>query len=421
MTEAQKNPRHSGRQRIFVLFNICLALATILAGSGLLFANWKLSNRKVVSIDNLRGDGSFNLPTGDLSAKNYLVTGADNNSCIDKNSKYAGGFGNRATYGERSDTIMIIRVTPSTNSASILSFPRDMWVKIAGSNRRGRINTTSDKKDPNRLIRTIKENFNIDIDHYVNIDFCAFKEVVDAVGGVRVPFLYQSKDKMTGFDVRKANVCYRFSGDHALAYVRSRHYRYFDPTKNKWVSDGTSDWGRINRQQDFTKRMVKKALDKARTDPRVATGILNAGLKNVITDDRLSPIMLLQLGQAMKNYDANTMGSYTMPGIGQMIDKASVIVPDLELQTAKNILAVFQGKANISKSITATTIVPTALAGNSDGISIISATLMIVTTSTTSTTSPPPTAPAPTTTLPDVSIEQNPRGIVPPNDPGCQF
>jgi len=418
MPDAPKQPRHSGRQRLFVLFNIALAATTIIAGSGLLFANWKLSNRQVVSINNPQGDGNINLPTGDLSSKNYLVTGADNNSCIDQKSKYAGGFGNRATYGERSDTIMIIRVTPSINTASILSFPRDMWVKIAGSNRRGRINTTADKKDPNILIRTIKENFNINIDHYVNIDFCAFKEIVDAVGGVRVPFKYKSKDKMTGFSVQRSNVCFRFNGDHALAYVRSRHYRYFDPAKNSWVRDGTSDWGRINRQQDFTKRMVKKSLDKARTDPRVATRILNAGLKNVITDDRLTPIMLLQLGQAMKNYDANTMGSYTMPGLGQVIDKASVIVPDLELQTAKNILAVFQGKANLAKSTSSISVVPTAFRANSGDISIISATLMIAATTT---TSPPPSASTTTTTLPEVTIEQDTRGIVPPNDPSCQF
>ena len=61
------------------------------------------------------------------------------------NSPFAGGFGNRAAYGERSDTLMIIRVNPTDNQAAILSFPRDMWVEQAGSTRHGRINSNFDK------------------------------------------------------------------------------------------------------------------------------------------------------------------------------------------------------------------------------------------------------------------------------------
>jgi LCP family protein required for cell wall assembly len=412
MSEESARTGRTGKHKAFVFFNLFLATATIIGGSGLVYANWKLSNRNVVTIDSAnRGDRNLNLPAGDLSAKNFLITGSDNDSCIDKTSPFAGGFGNRAAFGERSDTIMIIRVNPKDNQAAILSFPRDLWVKQPGSTRSNRINSNFDKKNPNRLIRTIKENFDIAVDHYINIDFCAFKEVVDAVGGVRVPFPYRARDLRTGFKVQRARVCYTFQGDHALAYMRSRRYQYLDPATRKWVRDGTSDWGRINRQQDFIKRMVKKALDKSASNPRVASGILNASLRNVITDDRLTPLTVLQLGQAMKNFDANSMGSYTMPGVGQLIDKESVIVPDLEGTTAKKILAVFQGKASLSTTVQNTTAVP-ASAVDTSGVIAFAA--MVLT---------PPTVPptTTTTTLPSVAIEQNPRGIVPPNDPTCQF
>ena len=412
MSENSIRPGRTGKHKAFVAFNLFLAMATIIGGSGLVYANWKLSNRDVVTIDSVNsGDGNLNLPAGDLSAKNFLITGSDNDSCVDKKSPFAGGFGNRAAFGERSDTIMIIRVNPKDNQGAILSFPRDLWVKQPGSTRSNRINSNFDKKNPNRLIRTIKENFDIPVDHYVNIDFCAFKEVVDAVGGVRVPFPYRARDLRTGFKVLRARVCYTFQGDHALAYMRSRRYQYLDPATRKWVSDGTSDWGRINRQQDFIKRMVKKALDKSATNPRVASGILNASLRNVITDDRLTPLTVLQLGQAMKAFDANTMGSYTMPGLGQLIDKESVIVPNLESATAKKILAVFQGKASLSTTVQTPAAIPTS-APAVDGVIAFAA--MVLT---------PPTVPptTTTTTLPSVLIEQNPRGIVPPNDPTCQF
>lgn len=434
MADFPKHPHRTVRQKALVVVNLMLAMALVTAGSAMFYANWKLGNRKVVTIDTpvAEGDGTTNLPQGDLSAKNYLITGSDNDECIDPDSPFAGGFGNRAAYGERSDTLMIIRVNPKDNQAAILSFPRDMWVEQAGSTRRGRINSNFDKKNPNRLIRTIKQNFDIGIDHYVNIDFCTFKEVVDAVGGVRVPFTYKARDLHTGFQVLKARVCYSFTGDHALAYVRSRHYRWFDPKTMSWRSDGTSDWGRISRQQDFTKRMIKKALDTSRTNPRIATNILNAALKNVITDDQVTPLLLLQLGQAMRNYDADTMGSYTMPGVGQLIGKDSVIVPDLTGDVATKILKVFQGKASLSQKVAGASAAP------------LESTSMVVTTvgavaaasvgagqavSAVTTTVPSPakpsvttsTRPVTTTTLPSVVIENNRRGVIPPDDPNCQY
>jgi LCP family protein required for cell wall assembly len=423
MSDEIVSPRHSGKHRIFLLANIALAVLTIFSGSGLLYANWKLNNRKVVTIDTVdQNSNTFNLPVGDLKAKNYLITGSDNNACIAKDSKYAGGFGVRSSYGERSDSIMVIRVNPIDNQAAVLSFPRDMWVTQAGSTRQGRINSNFEKKNPNRLIRTIKENFGISIDHYVNVDFCAFKEVIDAVGGVRVPFVNKSRDTRTGFGVMKRNVCYTFQGDHALAYMRSRHFEWFDPALKKWRKDQSSDWGRIARQQDFIRRLVKKALEKAGSNPRVATGILNAALKNVITDDRLNAITVLQLGQAMKNFDANTMGSYTMPGLGQIVDKMSVIVPDFESDLSEKILAVFQGKASLS-----TTLKKTSMADESSEFSELATVIattsavqlsvskpLATTTTSTSTTST-------TTTIPSLLIEQDTRGIVPADDPNCQF
>lgn len=449
MSDFPRHPPRTARQRLLFGVNMVVAGSLVVSGTVMLWANWKLSTRQVVRIDAVanRGDGNLNLPVGDLNAKNWLLTGSDNDECIDPNSPFAGGFGNRSSYGERSDTIMVIRVDPRDNRAAILSFPRDMWVKQAGSSRSGRINSNFDKKDPNRLIRTIKENFGVSIDHYVNVDFCTFKEVVDAIGGVRVPFTYKARDRRTGFQVLRANTCFAFSGEHALAYVRSRHYRWYDPQKKQWRADGTSDWGRISRQQDFTRRMIKKAVQKAKTDPRVATNIMNTTLKNVITDDNVTPLLLLQLGQAMRNFDANTMGTYTYPGVGQLIGKDSVIVPDFEGDTARKILAVFQGKASlagkvsgasaadpgvvdlvtttlvtstlVASTLVASTIVTTTLAPAPDGG--VSSAGFIDSPAPRAATTTSPARPMTTTTLPSVTLENTSRGIVPPNDPNCEF
>ncbi len=129
-------------------------------------------------------------PPADPEAQNFLITGADNNSCVDPDSPYAGAFGDRTNFGERSDTIMVWRVDPSTDQVAVLSFPRDLYVTVDGGSK-ARINSAYRRDDPSRLQDTIFLNFQIPIDHYIQVDFCAFKRLVDGVGGVKVPFEYR--------------------------------------------------------------------------------------------------------------------------------------------------------------------------------------------------------------------------------------
>ena len=419
------------RSHYFVLaLNIVVVCALLVAGAGMLWANNRLNARQVVSLNRdpngqpsidaeITPSDSWNLTEGDLAAKNFLLTGSDNGSCVDPDSPYAGAFGDRAGFGERSDTIMIIRVDPKDNRAAFLSFPRDLWVKIAGSTRTNRINTAFDRKNPNKLVDTIYQNFGISVDHYVNVDFCAFKEIVNAVGGVSIPFLYETRDKNTGLYV-PAPSCFEFSGDHALAYVRSRSgYSYFDPAKNDWIKDGTGDLGRISRQQDFIRRAMQRALDKGSSSPTVANKLLNAALKNVITDDQLTPISMLQLAQAMRDLNTSSIPTYTIAATGEMVGDQAVLVPRIQNDTMREILALFQGKASLATPGSATDAPPTsdmtttegALGGVTSG-QIIPVNYVKYTSNASSS--------APTTTLPVVAPEQATLGVSPPNDPSCR-
>lgn len=419
------------RSHYFVLaLNIVVVFALLIAGVGMLWANNRLSARQVVSLNRdpnaqpnsdaeITPSDSWNLTDGDLAAKNFLLTGSDNGSCVDPNSPYAGAFGDRTSFGERSDTIMIIRVDPKDNHAAFLSFPRDLWVKIAGSTRTNRINTAFDRKNPNKLVDTIYQNFGISVDHYVNVDFCAFKEIVNAVGGVSIPFLYETRDKKTGLYV-PAPSCFEFSGDHALAYVRSRSgYSYFDPAKNDWINDGTGDLGRISRQQDFIRRAMQRALDKGSSSPTVANKLLNAALKNVITDDQLTPISMLQLAQAMRNLNTSRIPTYTIAASGELVGDQAVLVPRLQNDTMREILALFQGKASFATpGSVADAPVTTDMATTEGALGgVISRDIVPVNyvnyTSNASSSAPP-------TTLPVVAPEQATLGVAPPNDPSCR-
>ena len=121
---------------------------------------------------------SLPAPSGELPAQNFLLVGSDSRDCISPEQADAAAFLGEPVVGGRSDTIMVLRVERNAESASILSFPRDLWVRISGSNRKSRINNAFDKDDPSRLVRTIEDNFDVPIDHYVDVDFCAFKRMM---------------------------------------------------------------------------------------------------------------------------------------------------------------------------------------------------------------------------------------------------
>lgn len=323
-----------------------------------------------------------------VSAENFLVVGSDGRDCIDPDGPYAGAFlGEGDDIGSRSDTMMLIRVDPAGQTA-MLSFPRDLWVTIAGSNGKSRINAAFDPDNPLKLIDTIKLNFGLSVDHYINVDFCGFKDIVDAVGGVAVPFEYATRDRNTGLNIEQPE-CHTLDGNEALAYVRSRHYEYFDPSKNQWVTDGTSDYGRITRQQDFVKRTIAKFLDAIQANPLNATDLIDAAVRNVITDKELTVDTMLDFSKALAGTDAFAIRHFQIEGRGRQVGNASVIEPTLDTPLMSAVLAIFRGDAPLADEATREPTNP--------AVTQIS-----------------------TNSAPDAPAENVSMGIYPPDDPSCR-
>src|SRR6478735_2991219 len=198
------------------------------------------------------------------SAQNFLIVGSDTRSVVDKSDPNYKAFGTDQS-PPRSDTIMIARVDPKAKTVDLISFPRDLWVPISPSGEAERINTAYNVEDrqqdgAQRLVDTIKADFGIDINHYVEIDFSSFKGVVDAVGGVSMYFDTAVRDTSTGFYQYELG-CQTLNGEQGLALSRSRHFQYQN-RKGTWVDDPSSDLGRIARQQYFLRKMVDRATAK---------------------------------------------------------------------------------------------------------------------------------------------------------------
>lgn len=285
-------------------------------------------------------------PQAEPGAKNFLITGADNNACVDPDSPYLPAFGDRSNFGERSDTIMMWRVNPSTSQVAVLSFPRDLFVDIAGSSRRGRINEAYERDNPQKLIDTIYQNFGINTDHFVQVDFCAFQTLVDAVGGVAVPFATPVRDPKTGLNVTEAG-CFTFTGDHALAYVRSRFLEYIDEAGD-WKRDPTSDLGRISRQQDFLRRTVSRLLEKGAYNPDVAGGLIQAVTQYITTDKDLTPRKMLEFAGVLSGVDPSAITTYQIEATPKTIQGNAVLVPSINGDNMRSILSVFRGEATLA-------------------------------------------------------------------------
>jgi LCP family protein required for cell wall assembly len=330
--------------------------------------------------------------------------------------------------GERSDTIMVFRVDPSTSRVAVLSFPRDLYVDIAGSGSKARINSAFRRDEPQRLIDTIYENFGVGIDHFIQIDFCAFKTLVDAVGGVSVPFQYPARDPNTGLNVPTTG-CFAFDGEHALAYVRSRHYEYEDPPgSGNWEGDITSDLGRISRQQDFIRRVLARVLAQGALNPAVAGGLIEAAQNYVVTDDQLSPAKLLEFAGVLNDVEPTFIPTYQIEARDRQINGSSVLDPAIDGDNMQEILALFSGETSLGaapqQTLTATTAGPprpsaTTVATGGTGVEGTAGD------DTDGATAPEPTPtpsvdPTETTVAPIPGAPQeNTLGIVPPRDVDC--
>ncbi len=183
---------------------------------------------------------------------NYLIVGSDTRAGISADDPNASAIlGPEAEGGpERSDTIMILRI--DGDGARMLSVPRDLLVTIAETGQVTRINAAFNG-GPRRLVATLQDQLQLPIHHYLEVDFVAFRDLVDALGGIVIDFPHPAFDNKSGLNVMATGPV-RLDGTQALAYVRSRFYT--EIIDGQEVTEGTGDIGRVVRQQKFLSAVV---------------------------------------------------------------------------------------------------------------------------------------------------------------------
>lgn len=227
-----------------------------------------------------------------------------------------GGPGHDGPY--LTDTNIIVSLKPSTHEVAMISIPRDLSVKIPGHGWRrvNMVNHFGEAAAPGSggeyARKIFAETFNIDIPYYVRVDFQAFKEIIDEVGGVTVDVQRSFVDRSyPGPHDTYQTVSFTagpelMNGERALIYARSRH-----------GSNGeASDFARARRQQQMLVALKEKLLSFGTyTNPARVQRILDSLSTHISTNLDFSQMMYLAgIGKEVQTTELTTLVLDSSPG-----------------------------------------------------------------------------------------------------------
>ncbi len=175
---------------------------------------------------------------------NWLLVGSDSREDLTPEQQAALATGGEVGSG-RTDTILIVHIPGlfSSEPTTMVSIPRDSYVDIPGHGM-DKINAASAIGGPALLAQTIEQDTGLRLDHYAEIGFAGFGDVVDALGGVRVCPADPINDPLAGIDLPAG--CQTLNGPNALGYVRTR-------------ATPRADLDRMIHQREFMSALLHRA------------------------------------------------------------------------------------------------------------------------------------------------------------------
>jgi LCP family protein required for cell wall assembly len=302
----RRKRKRSWLDRVLLGAVILVALVLVAVGVGYGYVQFRFNQVTKIDVKHLK-------LTAAGQPFNVLLIGSD--SRAGETASEAQHLGSAATQtGQRSDVVKIMHINPATNQISVLSIPRDTMVTVAGSSsdvgQYNRINATY-STGPDQLVQTIENNFGIPINHVVQVDFAGFRGAVDAIGGINLNFPFPAKDAYTGLNITTAG-CQHLNGGYSLAVARSRHYQYYQ--NGQWLYDGTSDYGRIQRQNAFLKALINQA--ETRYNPLTLNAFIGSVVQGVTIDSTFTVAQLVSLANAFHTFSSAALATATLPTYG---------------------------------------------------------------------------------------------------------
>jgi LCP family protein required for cell wall assembly len=310
---AHAAPKTRSRRRTAAWIAGSVFMALVLLVGATAGYGWYL-NHEIHRID-LKNLTSAPVKGADVGTENILMIGSTDR-CALKVQNPAYGLCSQGVNGVNSDVVMILHLNASAGTVSILSIPRDLFVPNARKEGANKIDAGL-YEGPDQLIAAIEEDFGIPIQHFVELNFDSFINVVDALGGVKMYFPEPVFDAYSGLNIQTTG-CIALNGTQALQVVRARHLQYKGPgvtttQPSYWPYENQSDLARIRRDHEFLRVLASavkaKGLGNPITDQQLVSGVVG----QLTVDSGLSATHMINLVLTFHNVDVNKAPQLTVP------------------------------------------------------------------------------------------------------------
>ncbi|MFJ7337353.1 LCP family protein [Streptomyces sp. NPDC101110] len=314
----------------------------VLGGAGAGYLYFKLNgNLKSVDID--QALGTDRPEKADNGSENILVLGSDTRA--GGNKKLGGGTDDGSA---RSDTAMIVHIYKGHKKASVVSIPRDTLINRpsctdtqGGDHPAARsvmFNSAYSTGGAACAVKTVESITDLRMDHYLEVDFAGFQQLIDDLGGVDITTTKSIDDPDSHLKLKAGT--HTLDGRQALGLVRTRH----------GVGDG-SDLGRIQLQQAFIKALVNQIKDVGvLSNPKKLLDLAETATKTVTADSDLGSVnRLASFANGLKGISPSQMHMVTMPVAYDPADPNRVL---LQKEKADQIWKALENDRPIPKSAT---------------------------------------------------------------------
>jgi LCP family protein required for cell wall assembly len=258
-----------------------------------------------ISQESIDTDAFGDRPSRVDGALNVMVIGSDVRT--GENGDYG------EAEGERPDSLIIAHISPDKGTATMINLPRDSMVDLPACEasedgkypgmtaQRGMINSAMSYGGVECQWMAVEQLTGIHIDHFVSVDFTGFRDIVDAIGGVRMCIPQPIDDPKAKLQLEAGEQT--LNGEEALGFMRSRYEQ----------GDG-SDTSRIGRQQEFLGAMLRQVMSgEILSSPTTLYDFLGSVTETVTTDDELTVDTMADIAIAMREVDMSKVNFVTVP------------------------------------------------------------------------------------------------------------
>jgi LCP family protein required for cell wall assembly len=313
-----RRPGHSLAQKVAAWTSV-VAVGVLVAGTLAAYAKYRSfwDSIKRIDVQALVG----NQPPKLNNAENILLIGSDTRV----GQKGIGGSAEQ-TPGGRSDTLMLLHISPGHHEATVISIPRETMVPIldcpASDGTAGQqaepgqvelINAALNFGGPVCTWKTFEAVTGIHLDHFIQLDFTGFEQIINDLGGVTVCLPFAVDDPQSGLDLSAGR--HHVFGHEALAFWRTR----------EGLGTG-SDLQRITRDQYLMVALVQGMEHSGLLhSPSKILKVVRDATNAMTTDTGLDQNSMLQIAESLDGLSSNDVQFITAPNVPYPADQNNVI------------------------------------------------------------------------------------------------